>query len=378
MNSVSLPEQVVDYLEPNCLDGKPLGTLKKNRTAKKLLDNELPTVFWMPPLSSETSESLSQKVTPQAIREWLMCLPPDSHASHSVLPEKENKRTTKGICGLQQPTLLGLSNPDSYCLKMCRESVNTCPWLSETCADVGVKFDTPYSLGLTTLERPTDENECGLWPTMRSNLTGNITPNRCNDKFNNLESVIARQMWPTPRSGKTTDEKEETFLKRQKDGKVSTPPLTLAVKMWPTPKGSPSGPDFARMNRDGSGGDDLATAVARNFPTPKQRDWKGKTQRGTHAPMDGLCNTLDVTGGQLNPDWVEWLMGWPISWTSLEPMSTETFRKWEHNESWWANEPDDVPRVAVKISNRVDRLKAIGNGQVPLVVASAWRILMDT
>ncbi len=151
-----------------------------------------------------------------------------------------------------------------------------------------------------------------------------------------------------------------------------------AQVMWPTPKGSPSGPDFARMNRDGSGGDDLATAVARNFPTPKQRDWKGKTQRGTHAPMDGLCNTLDVTGGQLNPDWVEWLMGWPISWTSLEPMSMETFRKWEHNESWWANEPDDVPRVAVKISNRVDRLKAIGNGQVPLVVASAWRILMDT
>ena len=48
------------------------------------------------------------------------------------------------------------------------------------------------------------------------------------------------------------------------------------------------------MNRDGSGGDDLATAVARNFPTPKQRDWKGKTQRGTHAPMDGLCNTLDI------------------------------------------------------------------------------------
>ena len=32
MNSVSLPEQVVDYLEPNCLDGKPLGTLKKKRT----------------------------------------------------------------------------------------------------------------------------------------------------------------------------------------------------------------------------------------------------------------------------------------------------------------------------------------------------------
>jgi hypothetical protein len=23
-------------------------------------------------------------------------------------------------------------------------------------------------------------------------------------------------------------------------------------------------------------------------------------------------------GGQLNPEWVEWLMGWPIGWTELK------------------------------------------------------------
>jgi hypothetical protein len=35
-----------------------------------------------------------------------------------------------------------------------------------------------------------------------------------------------------------------------------------------------------------------------------------------------------VVGGQLNPDWVEWLMGWPVGWTSLEPLSAERFRAW--------------------------------------------------
>jgi hypothetical protein len=30
------------------------------------------------------------------------------------------------------------------------------------------------------------------------------------------------------------------------------------------------------------------------------------------------------------------------------------------------------------VANRVDRLKAIGNGQVPAVVAAAWRILNST
>lgn len=34
-----------------------------------------------------------------------------------------------------------------------------------------------------------------------------------------------------------------------------------------------------------------------------------------------------------------------------------------------------ISRVAVGVKCRVDRLKAIGNGQVPLVAATAWRIL---
>ncbi len=27
-------------------------------------------------------------------------------------------------------------------------------------------------------------------------------------------------------------------------------------------------------------------------------------------------------GGKLNPDWVEWLMGWPIGWTALKHLET--------------------------------------------------------
>jgi hypothetical protein len=33
-------------------------------------------------------------------------------------------------------------------------------------------------------------------------------------------------------------------------------------------------------------------------------------------------------GGSLNPDWVEWLMGWPIGWTDLKPLETDKFRQW--------------------------------------------------
>lgn len=65
-------------------------------------------------------------------------------------------------------------------------------------------------------------------------------------------------------------------------------------------------------------------------------------------------------GGQLNPDWVEWLMGFPIGWTDIaaEPSPAEL------QPGWWDAEPN-IPRVAVGIKNRVDRLKALGNAVVP-------------
>ena len=43
---------------------------------------------------------------------------------------------------------------------------------------------------------------------------------------------------------------------------------------------------------------------------------------------------------------------------------------------WWSAEPD-VGRVAHGVAARVDRIKAIGNGQVPAVAATAFLILFS-
>jgi hypothetical protein len=87
---------------------------------------------------------------------------------------------------------------------------------------------------------------------------------------------------------------------------------------------------------------------------------------------------LEERGGQLNPEWVEWLMGWPVGWTDLEQLSDDAFAAWRKVETWWRAEPRDVPRVARNVPRRVDRLKALGNGQVPVCVAMAWRLLGRT
>jgi hypothetical protein len=38
-------------------------------------------------------------------------------------------------------------------------------------------------------------------------------------------------------------------------------------------------------------------------------------------------------GGQLNPEWVEWLMGWPIGHTALEPLEMVRYQEWLQQHS---------------------------------------------
>jgi len=52
-----------------------------------------------------------------------------------------------------------------------------------------------------------------------------------------------------------------------------------------------------------------------HFPTMTACEWKG---RGPNSKQQGLTNALGVTGGTLNPTWIDWFMGYPIEWTDLE------------------------------------------------------------
>jgi hypothetical protein len=57
------------------------------------------------------------------------------------------------------------------------------------------------------------------------------------------------------------------------------------------------------------------------WPTPTAHNAKE-----TNAPSEKLRNEPSLAsrvGGQLNPTWVEWLMGWPLGWTDLKPLETD-------------------------------------------------------
>jgi hypothetical protein len=101
------------------------------------------------------------------------------------------------------------------------------------------------------------------------------------------------------------------------------------------------------------------------YPTPTTQD---AANNGSPSQSERNTPPLNaVVGGTLNPDWVEWLMGWPVGWTDTAREEVGT-----HD---WSTEPADVPRVTTRKDRRVPRLTAIGNGQVPQCAALAWRIL---
>ena len=149
---------------------------------------------------------------------------------------------------------------------------------------------------LTMPGHRTEENESGFWPTPRScsAMAATITPESAHaaNRFPNLETVVGRRIWPTPTKsdgmgGPGTSE-----------NRMGGENLRTAVKMWPTPQASD--------NRDrGNLG----------MPAILRRQEKGK--------QIGLGQSVSDTSGALNPDWVEWLMGWPIGWTDLKPLAMD-------------------------------------------------------
>jgi len=127
----------------------------------------------------------------------------------------------------------------------------------------------------------------GSWPTARAaDYKGATSPSECtrrrveNGQANLPEAIqeSSRVMWQTPVADDAVNRKTGKFNSR------GEPKLSAQVKLWPTPR--------KFMHKD--------------------------------STLDrGKSNLGEVVGGQLNPTWVEWLMGWPLGWTDLKPLAMD-------------------------------------------------------
>ena len=122
-----------------------------------------------------------------------------------------------------------------------------------------------------------------------------------------------------------------TMSERSEKFRSKTPSPAEFVKMWPTPRAQDSKHGAAtewELNTDHAGTKDSlrVQVVKRLWPTPSANedaagtpDGKMQQMLGNHPGIRGTTQK-EWDGGTLNPNWVEWLMGWPIGWTPLNAL----------------------------------------------------------
>jgi len=206
----------------------------------------------------------------------LTFFPEDSPVSHSAQPGSEEARTMTVISGRKCLELYVKSGPLGLLARMLLES--------------------------------------SAWRSTRCFLTWRLKDTPCR----RLLYQLAPSM---PRTGETESRLLPTPIasdcQRASSGNHSS--LLTVAKMIPTPtardyKGSNS---MKHLTETGGGRkhvDQLANWV-KLFPTPRAQNANGKSNP---PGRQGSPDLQTVVGGQLNPEWVEWLMGFPIGWTALD------------------------------------------------------------
>lgn len=245
MNYLYSQELVAVYSPLNTYwDGEQSVMSKSKNTARKSSVKESKTVYWMPPLSSETSESSSPKDTPSHIREWLMSSPGDSHARTYPVQDTELE-------------------------------------LMET----GLDFGNLCSMQFAQLNQ-----DMSSWKTAQCLL------------FGDLEQSL--EIWPR--------------MGMMQDGVACRPPLLdLLISgteygLWPTPvKTDDHRFDMVSMKRK---------EIGEKRPSG--------AQIGTSLKWDRRVIPYLQSNGRYHPNLSEWLMGWPITWSALEPLEMDRFQQW--------------------------------------------------
>ena len=139
----------------------------------------------------------------------------------------------------------------------------------------------------------TDGIGSGSWPTPSASLgdhAGLVSPRKAREGGILVEAVPARSLWPTPTAGDSRNSRNATASRSPDSNHHSGTTLSDFITMYPTPQARDS------HNRSGQ---------AHRYLVEKRWNLQDR-------------NAADGITGSLNPEWVGWLMGFPLGWTDLD------------------------------------------------------------
>lgn len=236
--------------------------------------------------------------------EQLTLFPADSPASHFPWLESKRDGMMTATCGLKcselSPSLRRVGWSVRTYLASCALPL---PTLCRTWSARAITSSC-LILKLRLSERRTGGSASRLWAT--ATVNGNYQRPDCGDKAG-MGLATAVRLWQTP----TVEDAANRAFRTNSRGE---PKLSGQVKLFPMPRASDAKGSglagSASAEHDFNKGNLKGYVM---FPTPR-----AQCARGTGPSRVGNKADLQtVAGGQLNPDWVEWLMGFPVGWTSL-------------------------------------------------------------
>lgn len=272
VNSPSLQGLVEEYSAASCSDGEQSAQLNVMPTQHKFWRNDKTMEFSRLSQFGLRLNLLTESRGAELLTLYLAAFPARTSASQGRAPESQESAAD---CGQKWRGSLAKFDPVSRSLKTAQlsliEDLTGCSPILPRWGSMrnGECYPQPM------LELLTCEKESGFWPTPCADDTADrAVPNSVHLTKNGLPKYVGP------------------------DGVKSMMRLSQAVKMWPTPAAS----DANKWSNQ----------------TLEERKQKGQQVRLSTAvsPEGGR-------GGLLNPQWEEWLMGWPIGWTKLERLGTD-------------------------------------------------------
>jgi hypothetical protein len=282
-----------------------------------------------------------------------MLLLEDSPANHSALQEKEKEQTMIAISGMKLLESLPNANRGGLLEKMLKDLLtSTTAWSSDRCKLIWKSKVSKSNVLLFQLQASVlgiKGKESGLWLTPTATDIATRSEEALQKRKEYRKSIgrtttppgnLAEQvqygkpttnMYPTP----TQDSASERTKKYKQGGT----PLSMAVKMFPTPtagcemEGELQSRDqtmvFSERRQTRDGGrfgaklNDVVNKIEKMYNTPTTNDAKNltfpKSQTNRTSIVGNLIQQEQIKpGGKLNPNFVEFLMGYPMNWTKID------------------------------------------------------------